>query len=70
MKKKIVELNKKLFLYLSLAGLLVSSSFAIAQNRLAIEEVKEQCKLAGMDGYVGKPFTSDELVEQLNQVIN
>ena len=35
-----------------------------------IEEVQEQCKLAGMDGYVGKPFTSDELVEQLNQVIN
>jgi len=35
-----------------------------------IEEVQEQCKLAGMDGYVGKPFTPDELVEQLNQVIN
>ncbi|MBF75668.1 hypothetical protein CMK20_15995, partial [Candidatus Poribacteria bacterium] len=35
-----------------------------------IEEVKEQCKLAGMDGYIGKPFRSDELIEQLNQVIN
>ena len=63
MKKKIVELNKKLFLYLSLAGLLVSSSFAIAQNRLAIEEVKDGLHMiTGPGGNIGVRVTSEGVI--------
>ena len=35
-----------------------------------IEEVWKKCQSAGMDGYVGKPFTPEELMEQLKQVMD
>ena len=63
MKKKIAELNKKLFLYLSLVGLVVSSSFAIAQNRLAIEEVKDGLHMiTGPGGNIGVRVTSEGVI--------
>ena len=32
-------------------------------------EVWEKCQSVGMDGYVGKPFQAEELMEQLKQVM-
>jgi len=31
--------------------------------------VWEKCQSVGMDGYVGKPFQAEELMEQLKQVM-
>jgi len=63
MKNKIAELSEKLFLYLSLVGLVVSSSFAIAQNRLAIEEVKDGLHMiTGPGGNIGVRVTSEGVI--------
>ena len=35
-----------------------------------VGEVWERSKSAGVDGYVGKPFQAEELIEQLNQMVN
>ena len=42
----------------------------VALTASVVEEVWERCKSAGMNGYVGKPFQAEDLIEQLNQVMN
>jgi len=42
----------------------------VALTASVVGEVWEKCQSAGMDGYVGKPFQAEELIEQLNQVID
>ena len=42
----------------------------VALTASVVEEVWERCKSAGMNGYVGKPFQAEDLIEQLNQVMD
>ena len=42
----------------------------VALTASVVGEVWERCQSAGMDGYVGKPFQAEELMEQLNQVMD
>ena len=42
----------------------------VALTASVVGEVWEKCQSAGMDGYVGKPFQAEELMEQLNQVMD
>jgi CheY-like chemotaxis protein len=42
----------------------------VALTASVVGKVWERCKSAGMDGYVGKPFQAEELMEQLNQVMD
>ena len=42
----------------------------VALTTNLVGEVWERCKSAGMDGYVGKPFKPEELMEQLKQVMD
>ena len=42
----------------------------VALTASVVGEVWEKCKSVGMDGYVGKPFQAEELMEQLNQVMD
>jgi CheY-like chemotaxis protein len=42
----------------------------VALTASVVGEVWEKCQSVGMDGYVGKPFQAEELMEQLNQVMD
>jgi len=42
----------------------------VALTASVIGEVWERCQSTRMNGYVGKPFRPDELMEQLNQVMD
>jgi CheY-like chemotaxis protein len=42
----------------------------VALTASVVGEVWEKCQSVGMDGYVGKPFQAEELMEQLKQVID
>ncbi|NKB32847.1 MAG: MBL fold metallo-hydrolase [Pseudomonadales bacterium] len=59
MNKKIVELTKKFCLSASLLAIVVFSSLSSAQNRLAIEEVKDGLHMiTGPGGNIGVRLTS------------